>query len=258
MGRRNRDPNGRRAGDPDVPGGNRPPRPVRGLLYLSTILRDLSPSRELERETNRAVVEEQQRIGQELHDGVGQELTGLALMADMLQKRLRTISPPDATLATTMSTGLERVREDIRGLSRGLVPVEVDPEGLRSALQDLAASTGEPLGGRVLVPVHWPWSHSRYNRCNSPVPYCPRVRRERPSAFARLRNRDTLRRARSPDHPHGSGQRKRPPERSRPPWWTRLEDHAAPGRARGGRRSADPGARRRNRGGVYDPEEDRP
>lgn len=117
-----------------------------GLLYLSTILRDLSPSRELERETNRAVVEEQQRIGQELHDGVGQELTGLALMADMLQKRLRTISPPDATLATTMSTGLERVREDIRGLSRGLVPVEVDPEGLRSALQDLAASTGERSG----------------------------------------------------------------------------------------------------------------
>jgi PAS domain S-box-containing protein len=64
------------------------------VVYLSTILRDLTPSKELEREVSRAAVEEQQRIGQELHDGVGQELTGLALMLDTLEQRLRAATRP--------------------------------------------------------------------------------------------------------------------------------------------------------------------
>ncbi len=116
------------------------------LLYLSTILRDLTRSRELERRVSQAVDGEQLRIGQELHDGVGQELTGLALMADTLVKRLRPSAPAEAALAATITAGLERVRENIRALSRGLVPVELDPEGLRSALEDLVARTATRSG----------------------------------------------------------------------------------------------------------------
>jgi PAS domain S-box-containing protein len=111
------------------------------VIYLSTILRDLTPSKELEREVSRAAVEEQQRIGQELHDGVGQELTGLALMLDTLEQRLRAAGSADAKLVGTISAGLQRVREEVRELSRGLVPVVVDGQGLRAALEDLAAQT---------------------------------------------------------------------------------------------------------------------
>jgi signal transduction histidine kinase len=89
---------------------------------------------------------EQQRIGQELHDSIGQELTGLGLMADALVERLESNSPGDAAMAAKVLAGLNRVHQQVRALSRGLVPVEVDPEGLRAALEDLAFRTEDQSG----------------------------------------------------------------------------------------------------------------
>jgi PAS domain S-box-containing protein len=109
------------------------------------ILRDLTQRKELEREVLEIPALEQRRIGQELHDDLGQELTGLALMADALAQRLKG-SPGDAQLAAKVAAGLERVHQRVRALSRGLVPVEVDPEGLQGALEELATRTSEQAG----------------------------------------------------------------------------------------------------------------
>jgi PAS domain S-box-containing protein len=117
-----------------------------GQLFSGGIAFDVTQRKELEREVLEVAASEERRIGQELHDGVGQELTGLGLLADALAQRLTTESPAGAVLAEKIVHGIGRVRRQVRSLSHGLVPVEMDPEGLRAALERLAASAAESPG----------------------------------------------------------------------------------------------------------------
>jgi PAS domain S-box-containing protein len=110
------------------------------LGLFTGILRDVTQRKALEREVLEIAALEERRIGQELHDDVGQELTGLSLLADALAKSLH--DAPAAATAARVAAGLERVRRQVRLLARGLVPVEVDPQGLPAALEELAARTG--------------------------------------------------------------------------------------------------------------------
>ncbi len=96
--------------------------------------------------------DEHRRIGQELHDDVGQELTGLALKAETLAEMLDGQDTPAARLARNIVTTLDRIRGKTRALSRGLVPTEVDIPGLPTALEELAHRMSE--GSRVSVTFH--------------------------------------------------------------------------------------------------------
>jgi PAS domain S-box-containing protein len=109
---------------------------------------DITRRKELECEVLEIAAREQRRIGQELHDGVGQELTGLGLMANALAQRLqKTVT--EKCIADRLVTVLDQVHQQVRTLSRGLVPVQVEAKGMCAALDDLAASTSERSG--VLV-----------------------------------------------------------------------------------------------------------
>lgn len=99
----------------------------------------------LEREVLEVTAREQWRIGQELHDSVGQELTGVGLMAGALTQRLVETTPEQQVAARIMD-GIGRVHRQIRTLSRGLVPVQVEANGLSAALDDLATSSSEQTG----------------------------------------------------------------------------------------------------------------
>jgi PAS domain S-box-containing protein len=114
--------------------------------WFTGILHDLSKRKELERQVAEVAAAEHKRIGQELHDGVGQELTGLGLMADALARRLEKAAAAEGQLAVKLVLGLERVRQQVRELCRGLIPAELDAEGLRVALEELAARTCEQSG----------------------------------------------------------------------------------------------------------------
>ncbi len=111
------------------------------LSLFTGIVRDITERRTLENEILTATTEEQQRVGQDLHDGVGQELTGLSFLAQTLEDTLKQDAPADAQLAGKIVAGLRRIHEQIRAISRGLVPVDVDSKGLAAALSDLAAET---------------------------------------------------------------------------------------------------------------------
>jgi signal transduction histidine kinase len=89
---------------------------------------------------------EQQRIGQELHDTTAQELTALGLLADSVLPALEENSPAEARIVTKMAEGLQRVLGQVRAISRGLIRVEVDAEGLMAALTELAVQTTELHG----------------------------------------------------------------------------------------------------------------
>lgn len=115
-----------------------------GSLGLFTgILRDVSQRMELEREVLEATAAEQRRIGQELHDHVGQELTGLELLVDSLIESVRTTRGNPEELGAKVASGLRKTHREVRALARGLLPVEIHPSGLREALEQLAARIGE-------------------------------------------------------------------------------------------------------------------
>ncbi|HMF16296.1 MAG TPA: PAS domain S-box protein, partial [Gemmataceae bacterium] len=89
---------------------------------------------------------EQRRLGQELHDTVGQELTGLSMIAHSLERKLQSQKLPDAAQMAEVSEGLQKVIGQVREISRGMIPVEVDAESFSSALADLASQTGQRHG----------------------------------------------------------------------------------------------------------------
>jgi PAS domain S-box-containing protein len=105
---------------------------------------DITVRKDLEREILEIAAAEERRIGQDLHDGMGQELTGLSLMAQNLVDTHNSF--PGAEIAAKIAEGLQRALKQVRSLSKGLIPVEVDAEGLMAALEDLATRINELKG----------------------------------------------------------------------------------------------------------------
>jgi signal transduction histidine kinase len=97
--------------------------------------------RRLEREILEISEREQRRIGQELHDSLGQQLTGIAIMTKALEQKLRRQGRIEAADAKEIASLVNQAVEETRQLSHGLHPVALDENGLMSALQSLATTT---------------------------------------------------------------------------------------------------------------------
>src|SRR5262249_46377968 len=80
---------------------------------------------------------EQQRLGQELHDGLCQHLTAVAFMTRSIALRLRDHRVVDADDIEKVAELVNKAAVDTRNLSRALHRVDVDAAGLIVALQDL-------------------------------------------------------------------------------------------------------------------------
>jgi PAS domain S-box-containing protein len=106
-------------------------------LFLG-IIRDITERKQLEREVVEIASLAQRRIGRDLHDTVGQELTALNLLAADLAETLRTNPANGAQLIERLIDGLRRSQEHLRTVLRGLLPVAVEREGLMASLADLA------------------------------------------------------------------------------------------------------------------------
>jgi signal transduction histidine kinase len=87
--------------------------------------------------------QQQQRIGQDLHDSVAQEMTALNLLARDVAETLGTDPANASKIVERMEQGLQRCQQQLRAILRGLLPVAVDGEGLMAALADLAVRTQE-------------------------------------------------------------------------------------------------------------------
>jgi two-component system sensor kinase FixL len=109
------------------------------VVAVALTAHDITERKALEKEVLEIAAGEKRRIGHDLHDTAGQELTALGLMADTLVAALGDHSPADVPLAGKILRGLRRTLGHVRALSRGLVPVEVSAHGLMAALADLTA-----------------------------------------------------------------------------------------------------------------------
>ncbi len=103
------------------------------------IIRDLSWNKKLELELLTIADKAQRKIGENLHDDIGQEMTGLALKTEALQAAVSHKDKAAQTLIADIISGLDRTRNKISALSRGLIPVAVDARGLIVALEELAS-----------------------------------------------------------------------------------------------------------------------
>ncbi|HEY6644993.1 PAS domain S-box protein [Povalibacter sp.] len=122
---------------------------IAGRNHSLLVVQDVSERKLLERAMLEAVNREQYRIGNDLHDGLGQELTGIALMLRGLAGRLATEYRPLHPEIEGITRLVNNAIESTRALARGLSPVNLERGGLQDALEGLAMHASELYG----VPV---------------------------------------------------------------------------------------------------------
>ena len=105
------------------------------------------------RELMDAARREQERLGREMHDCLGQELTGIALMARNIELRAGRIAPELVNAARDLSEGCARATQSARSISRGLLAPGDYSSDLASALRQLAARVPASTGITVTADV---------------------------------------------------------------------------------------------------------
>ena len=113
-------------------------------LTLYTIS-DMTPPQVTE-EISQITTRERRRIGQDLHDSIGQMLTGISLLSRSLANSLKRAGDPGEVDALQISALADEASNQIRQISRGLMPSEIIQKGLFDSLRDLARSTTSSCG----------------------------------------------------------------------------------------------------------------
>jgi len=115
---------------------------VRGTMAsVGTLLGRVVERHRFQRAIARALLSEQQRVTQDLHDTVGQELAGLALIADRAARQAQGGASSDVGALKELSHGLRHALEELRTVVRDqLPPVAARPEDFVAALQELTGS----------------------------------------------------------------------------------------------------------------------
>ena len=109
--------------------------PVVGLVCT---VREITNQKALEQEILEISNREQRRLGSDLHDGLGQELTGLSLLLKGLEMQLTREAQQYSSQIVKITDLLAHAIQSTRSLARGLAPVNLERGGLPEALKHLA------------------------------------------------------------------------------------------------------------------------
>jgi PAS domain S-box-containing protein len=111
------------------------------VVHTRWFIRDITRRKQLEREVL-AISERERRVfSRELHDSLGQQLSAIAYLSNVVRDRLGGQGSDQAPEMARISRLLRRAIEETRRVSRGLSPVRPESEGLALALEELAAHT---------------------------------------------------------------------------------------------------------------------
>ncbi|PYK66560.1 MAG: hypothetical protein DME45_12375 [Verrucomicrobia bacterium] len=102
--------------------------------------RELARRQQLEKEIAVVAEEERNRVGRELHDSLGQHLTGTGLLAATIANQLEKENSAIRTTARKVVKLIDQGIELTREIARGLYSSELDGDGLFSALESLSRS----------------------------------------------------------------------------------------------------------------------
>jgi signal transduction histidine kinase len=112
-----------------------------GFLYVDSIRSEkaaLNRANLAERRIISISEDTQQRIGRELHDDLGQLMTGISFMSTVLFKKLTDHGYAEAQDASNITTLVNEAISKTRSMARGLYPVELKEAGLPAMLESLA------------------------------------------------------------------------------------------------------------------------
>ncbi|HUA37282.1 MAG TPA: PAS domain-containing protein [Candidatus Sulfopaludibacter sp.] len=109
------------------------------VIRIVGIAEDTTDRHRLEREILEISDREQARIGQDLHDGLCQQLVSLGFDNNSLEQQLAAHARPEVAAVRKMGKLLDDAIAEARALSRGLFPVQLEADGLSLALRQLAA-----------------------------------------------------------------------------------------------------------------------
>jgi signal transduction histidine kinase len=109
----------------------------------AALQREMAERRRLDQEIAKVADRERRRLGQDLHDKLGQHLTGTALIAQALKEKLAARSAPEVAEAGRLVRYIEEGIDLTRNLARGFFSPELEADGLLVALQNLAENVRE-------------------------------------------------------------------------------------------------------------------
>lgn len=96
---------------------------------------DITEQQRLQHHLMEAIEQEQARIGHDLHDGVGQLLTGIGALVEMLQLRLKGTEESEAARIHEL---VRQAIQQVRQLSRNMSPTAIQHRDLAASLELLA------------------------------------------------------------------------------------------------------------------------
>jgi PAS domain S-box-containing protein len=125
-----------------------------GAKFVGCVSVEITEQRKLEKQLLEISDREQARIGHDVHDGLCQFLVGIAFDCNRLQRHLAAASRPEAAQAEKISQLLDSAITEARQLARGLFPVQLEADGLISALQELSVGVSNrfKIGCEVTCP----------------------------------------------------------------------------------------------------------
>jgi PAS domain S-box-containing protein len=128
--------------------------PIRGvdgeINGVTIIARDITARKQLEREILEISEKERNRIGKDLHDSLGQNLTGISLQLKVLEESLqeegfREAAEQTGRISHMVNDAINQTRE----LAKNLLKVTLQNQGLSVALHELASYSESIYGSAV-------------------------------------------------------------------------------------------------------------
>lgn len=108
--------------------------------------KEMGERRRLEQEVLDIATQEKQRVGRDLHDSLGQKLTGAVYLSRALTEELGDAGASQKESAARINEILKEAIAQSRRIARGLSPVDLSEGGLAQALRHLAAETSAVFG----------------------------------------------------------------------------------------------------------------
>lgn len=109
-------------------------------------IQDITESRNLEKTILEISEQVRREIGQELHDELGQQLTGIGFASKVLEGKLAGLSLAESQDASRIVQAVTHAISQTRALAKGLYPVDLEENGLRTALEQLSINACNTFG----------------------------------------------------------------------------------------------------------------
>ena len=121
--------------------------------HIEILTLDYTEQKNLERKLAHASSREQERLGRELHDGLGQQLTALSFLGTILESQAQGENTSISTLVSELNNNIHTAIQHTRNLSKSLCPASLERDGLVSALQEMIAAYSKTYKTKIILPT---------------------------------------------------------------------------------------------------------